>query len=274
MARLHARSGRGLRLSLVAALAAGILSSVGPMANPTPVAATTASTLDSMEVTIVGWINAERTKRGLAPLRLHSGLVTIANSRAAYMASTQVMAHPSCVHCLFDNAHIQYYSGTEVIAWSGYAPGDTAAKSLFSAWRNSSLHWGILMSSKYNYFGLGIAYKSGGHGVFMAGEITESHDRTNPWSKVSSASRSGTTISFAWTGADIRLQTHTSGLKNYDVQYRVGSGTWGTIRSGTTAKSLTLTGRAHGHWYGLRVRARDNNGNTAGYSAEVRIWVP
>lgn len=262
------------RIVLAAALGAVVLAGVGPMANPAPVAATTASTLDAMEVTMLGWINAERTKRGLVPLRLHSGLVTIANSRAAYMASTQVMAHPSCVHCLFDNAGIQYYSGTEVIAWSGYAPGDTAAKSLFSAWRNSSLHWGILMSSKYNYIGLGIAYKSGGHGSFMAGELTESKDRTNPWAKMTSASHSGTTVSFAWTGADVALQTHTAGLKNFDVQYRVGSGTWSTIKSATTSRSLSLTGRAHGHWYGLRVRARDNLGHVAGYSAELRIWVP
>ncbi len=269
-----ARLGVIARISLAAALAAVVVTGVGPMASPSPVAATTASTLDAMEVTILGWINAERTKRGLVPLRTHSGLVTIANNRAAYMASTQVMKHPSCVHCLFDNANIQYYSGTEVIAWTGYAPGDTAAKSLFSAWRNSSLHWGILMSSKYNYFGLGIAYKSGGHGSFMAGEITESKDRTNPWGKVSTATHSGTTVYFSWTGADIKLQTHTAGLKNFDVQYRVGSGTWSTIKSATTARTVTLTGRAHGHWYGLRVRARDNLGHVSGYSAELRVWVP
>jgi hypothetical protein len=89
-----------------------------------------------------------------------------------------------------------------------------------------------------------------------------------------SSSRSGTTVSWAWSGADTKLQTHTSGLKNFDVQYRVGSGTWTTIRSGTTAKSLMLTGRAHGHWYGLRVRARDNLGYLSSYSAELRVWVP
>jgi uncharacterized protein YkwD len=272
MARPHARLAAFSRLSLAAALAAIVLTGVGPMANPAPAAAVT--TLDSMETTILGWINAERTKRGLVPLRLHSGLVTIANSRAAYMASTQVMKHPSCVHCLFDNAGIQYYSGTEVIAWTGYAPGDTAAKSLFSAWRNSSLHWGILMSSRYNYIGLGAGWKSTGHGVFLAGELTESKDRTNPWARMSTTSRSGTTVYFSWTGADTKLQTHTAGLKNFDIQYRVGSGTWTTIRSGTTAKSLSLGSRAHGHYYGLRVRARDNLGHVSSYSAELRIWVP
>jgi uncharacterized protein YkwD len=262
------------RVSLAAALAVGVLSGAGSFVTPAPVAATTASTLDAIEVQILGWVNAERVKRGLVQLKVHSGLVAIANSRAAYMASTQVMKHPSCVHCLFDNAGLQYYSGTEVIAWSGYAPGDTAAKSLFSAWRNSSLHWGILMSSRYNYIGLGAGYKSGGHGTFMAGELTESVDQTIPWARMGTASRSGTTVSWAWTGADTKLQTHTSGLKNFDVQYRVDSGTWSTIKSGTTARSLSLGSRARGHCYSLRVRSRDNRGYVSLYTATVRVCVP
>ena len=81
-------------------------------------------------------------------------------------------------------------------------------------------------------------------------------------------------MSWSGTGADTRLQTHTAGLKNFDVQYRVGSGTWTTIRTGTTAKSLSLGSRAHGHYYGLRVRARDNLGYLSAWSAEMRIWVP
>jgi hypothetical protein len=63
-------------------------------------------------------------------------------------------------------------------------------------------------------------------------------------------------------------------LKNYDVQYRVGTGSWSTIKSATTTKSLSLSGRAPGHWYGLRVRARDNAGNLTSYSAEMHVWVP
>ncbi|MEO5704611.1 MAG: CAP domain-containing protein [Candidatus Limnocylindrales bacterium] len=272
MARPHARLAVFTRLGLAAALAAVVLTGVGPMAHPSGAAA--AVTLDSMEATLLSMINAERTKRGLVVLRPHSGLVKIANDRAAYMASTQVMKHPSCVRCLFDNAGIQYYSGTEVIAWTGYAPGDAAIKSLFSAWRNSSLHWGILMSSRYNYIGLGAGWKSSGHGVFLAGLLTESKDRTVPWSQMLTVSRSGTTVSWTWRGADHPLQTHTAGLKNFDVQYRVDSGTWTTIRSATTARSLSLSSRAHGHYYSLRIRARDNLGYLSPYSAALKIWVP
>lgn len=261
-----------MRLVLVAAFAAVVLMGVGPVAHPAPAAAVT--TLDSMETTILGWINAERTKRGLIHLKIHPGLVTIANSRAAYMAEHQELKHPSCVKCLFDAAGIQYYSGTEVIAWTGYSPGDTAAKSLFSAWRNSSLHWGILMSSTFNYIGLGAGYKVGGHGTYLAGELTESRDQTRPWARMGTASRSGTTVYWSWSGADTRLQTHTAGLKNFDVQYRVDAGTWTTIRSGTTARSLSLGSRARGHCYSLRVRSRDNRLYVSLYTGALQVCVP
>ena len=86
MARPRARLAIFARLTLAATLSAAVLTGFGPMAHPAPAAA---STLDQIETTILGWINAERTKRGLVPLQVHPGLVTIANSRAAYMASTR-----------------------------------------------------------------------------------------------------------------------------------------------------------------------------------------
>ena len=270
MARPRARSAALLRLALAAVFVATGLTVVGPVANPSPVAAATAS---DTEATILGWINAERTKRGLVPLRLHAGLVDLAGDRATTMASTGVFKHPSCVKCLFDNRGIQYWSGTEVIAWSGYELSENPANSLFSAWRNSSLHWGILMSSKYNYIGLGVADKSSTNGTYLAGLLTESRDRTKPWAKMGNASKSGTTVSWTWSGADTKLQTHTAGLKNFVVQYKVDNGSWSTIRTGTTAKSLSLSDRARGHCYSLRVMARDNRDYLSAYTAAVQVCI-
>jgi len=186
------------------------------------------------------------------------------------MAKKQVMAHPSCLDCVFDSYGVSYYRVGEVIAWSSYPD---VAQTVFNAWKASSIHWNILMSKTFNYIGLGAALSSNGR-TYVSGDLTESKDHTVPWSKMGSVSRSGTSVSWSWTGADTKLQTHTAGLKNFDVQYRVGTGTWTTIRSGTTAKALTLTSRAHGHYYGLRVRSRDNLGYVSGWSAELRIWVP
>jgi hypothetical protein len=130
------------------------------------------------------------------------------------------------------------------------------------------------MSGKFNYIGVGIAYRSTNGTTWGSVVLTESLDHTVPWAKMTGRSYVGTSVYFAWSGGDTTLQTHTAGLKNFDVQYRVDSGTWSVIRTGTTARSLSLTGRAHGHWYGLRVRARDNRGYVSGYSAELRVWVP
>jgi uncharacterized protein YkwD len=271
MARPLARPSAFVRLALVAVFAAGALTVVGPVAHPSPVAAATAGTV---EASILGWINAERTKRGLVPLRLHPGLVDLAGDRAETMASTGVFKHPSCVKCMFDSRGIQYFSGTEVISWSGYELSENPASSLFSAWRNSSLHWGILMSAKYNYIGLGVADRSSTNGTYAAGLLTESRDRTKPWAQVRGGSRSGTTVSWTWTGADTKLQTHTAGLRSFDVQYRVDSGSWSTIRTGTTQKSLSLSSRPRGHCYSLRIVSRDNRGLLSPYSNAVQVCVP
>ena len=259
------------RLFVAALLAASFVTALGPLAHPAPVAASTA---DTMESRILASINAERAKYGLVALRVHSGLVSLAGDRAAYMASIGSLLHISCLSCTLNSRGIQWYGAGEVIASNNYPWGSWSADIVFKSWKNSSTHRALLLSSKFNYIGIGVAYRSANSSTYAEAVLTESKDRTNPWAKMSSVSRSGTTVSWSWTGADTTLQTHTAGLKNFDVQYRVDSGTWTTIRSGTTAKSLSLTSRAHGHYYSLRVRARDNLGYVSSYSAELRTWVP
>ena len=263
---------RGLtRLALLASFAAVVGLGVGPLAHPAAVAAATAETMESQ---LLGWINAERTARGLVPLRLHAGLVARAGDQAATMASTGVLKHPSCLSCVLSSLGIQNYSNGETIAYTTWPWGDQAAQSIFNGWKRSTIHWGLLMSTKFNYVGVGVAYRSANKSTWAASVLTESVDRTSPTRQMGSAKRTGTTVAWTWSGADTKLQTHTSGLRNFDVQYRVGSGTWTTIRSATTTTALSLTGRAAGQYHGLRVRSRDNRGNVSSYSAELRVWVP
>jgi uncharacterized protein YkwD len=268
---MHSR-GRAIRhLLAVSVLAAMMATGIGPLAHPASVAASTA---DDMEAQLLGLINSARVEHGLVPFRSDPTLIKLAGDRAAHMAATGVMAHPSCLRCVFDSYKVQYYAAGENIAWSGWPWGSQAASTIFTAWKNSPVHWAQILSTKFNYIGVGVAYRSSGHKTFASTDFSESKDHTRPWARMAGSSRAGTTVKWSWTGADTRLQTHASGLKSFDVQYRVGSGTWKTIRSGTTAKSLSLSGRAHGHHYGLRVRARDNLGYVSGWSAEKRIWVP
>lgn len=266
----HARHALS-RLLLMASLAAVVATGLGPAAHPAPVAASTAT---DMEASLLGSINAERSKRGLVALRLDSRLVDYAGDRSSTMASSGVMKHPSCLSCTLTNLGVQWYSDGEVIAYTTWPWGAQAADSIFKGWMGSTLHRDLLMSSTFNYIGIGVAYRSSEHQTFASAVLTESKDRTKPWGKVSSGSRSGSSVSWNWSGADTTLQTHTAGLKNYDVQYRIGSGTWSIIRSATTTTSLSLANRLGGHDYGLRVRSRDNRLNVSSWSAEVRVWVP
>ncbi len=259
------------RLLLAAIVIACLGLAVGPLAHPAVAAASTAGTMES---TILSLVNAERANRGLVPLRLHAGLVDLAGDRAAYMASIGSLQHISCLSCTLNGRGIQWYGASEVIASTTYPWGGEAANSIFRAWKGSSIHWNLLMSSTSNYMGLGVAYRSASGRTYASAVMTESKDQTRPWARMSGGSRSDTTAAWSWTGADTPLQTHTVGLRNFDVQYRVDSGTWTTIRSGTTAKSLSLASRASGHWYGLRIRARDNLGYVSAYTAELRVWVP
>jgi uncharacterized protein YkwD len=270
MLRLRPR-GRALpQLLAVAVLAAAVLTGLGPIAHPDGVRAGTA---DTMEAQILGWINTERSKKGLVPLRAWYKLTDMAGDRAASMARNQTMSHTSCLSCLFDAYGVQRYLSGEIIAATSYPWGSQAASSIFNAWKGSSTHWGLLMSNRFNYIGLGVALGSNGK-TYADGELSESLDVTKPYAAMKGVSKNGTTISWSWYGYDRALQTHTAGLKNFDVQYRVGSGTWSTIRSGTTSTALSVTNRAHGSYYGLRVRARDNRGNVSSWSSEMRIYLP
>jgi hypothetical protein len=84
----------------------------------------------------------------------------------------------------------------------------------------------------------------------------------------------GNDVRWSWRGADPLLQTHTAGLRDFAVQLRADRGAWKTVSAATTSTGRTAPDRPGGHWYGLRVRARDRAGNVGPWSAERRVWVP
>jgi uncharacterized protein YkwD len=266
------------------ALAAGLVVTTAGFAAPTSAAnsgATTSSTstaLNSVESSILTSLNRDRAARGLRPLRLDLRLADLAGTRAARMASKNTLSHTAAGGdfgpLLYSLLGVPSWSWGEDIGWTGYPYGSQAASSLYSMWRQSSTHWALMMSSRMNYIGVGVAYRSSNHTTWASLVFTESADHTRPVARMTGDGRSGTTISFSWYGADRPLQSHTAGLKNFDVQYRVDSGSWRLIRSGTTARSITLSGRARHHTYYLRVQARDNRGNLSGYTTSLHVSVP
>ena len=260
------------RLLLAVAISMVVLGGFSPIATPGAVRAGTAET---MEAQLVGWINSSRAKLGLRALRVHTGLTSLAGYRAGVMASTGVLSHTvaGCLSCSLTSRGIQKYSDGEVIAENTYPWGSSSALALFNWWKSSPEHWGLLMSRTFNYFGVGVAYRSSNRMTFGSVVLTESVDQTGGWARMGSGGASGTTVSWSWNGGDIWLQTHTAGLHNFDVEYRIDYGVWSLIRKGTTVKSLSLSGRPHGHYYAIRVRSHDWRGNSSAWTAEIPVYV-
>ncbi|HET7169884.1 MAG TPA: CAP domain-containing protein [Candidatus Limnocylindrales bacterium] len=255
-----------MRALLIAALAATFF------AAPTS-AATSASQAESM---IVGWVNAARVDRGLVPLRYYSQLSSISGLRASRMASANTLSHTvaGSLSSQLSGYGVRWYSYGEDIAYTTATWTVDAAKAIFRSWMNSSSHRAMLMSSKFNYIGVGLAYRSSNHRTFGSAVMAETLDHTRPVARVRSATRSGDDASWAWSGYDLRLQTHMAGLRDYDVQYRVGSGSWVMLRDNTSSTAITLANRPGGRTYSLRVRATDRRGNVGAWSSASRIWIP
>ncbi len=255
------------------ALAAPVAESAVPAASVAPDSVVSASLGSSL----LGWVNQARAARGLRPLRADATLASLATRRAVNLTNSTTFSHAAAgddVGPYLAAVHYQWYGWAEDIAWSNATYGLTAARSIYSAWRNSPAHWAALMSTHLNYVGIGLAYRSSDHRTFASAVFSESRDHSRPSARVTSTLRRGTRITFTWTGYDAPLQTHWRGLRDFDVQYRVDRGSWRLIRDNTTSRSLTLWGRARGHTYTIRVRSRDWAGNLSGWSSVRSIYVP
>ena len=267
-------SPRPRRRLLSHALGATLIAAIAVTAFAAPAsAATSASTAEAY---IIGWVNTARAERGLKPVRGDKTLAYLAGLRASRMASSNTLSHTVGGN-LFNQLNyldVQWYRYGETISWSSAAWTVDAARAIYRSWMASSPHRALLMSDRFNYIGLGLAHRSSNGRTFGSAVLTESLDHTPSIARVTGARRSGDDVSWSWSGYDPRLQTHTAGLRDYDVQYRVGSGDWRTIRDNTDSTSLTLRDRPHGRYYGIRVRATDRRGNVGAWTAQSRIWVP
>jgi uncharacterized protein YkwD len=259
---------RRLAIAMPAALIAAFAISVAA-----PIATGTSGS--TAESSIIGWINAARSSRGLVPLRYDSDLASISGIRASRMASRNAMSHTVGGNLTSQlNAYgVQWFRYGEDIGWSTASWPSSSARSIFNAWMNSAPHRSIILSSRFNYVGVGLAYRSSGHKTFGSAVFAETTDHTRAVARVTRATRSGDDVRWSWSGYDPRLQTHTAGLRHYDVQYRANYGPWHLIRNDTTRTSLTVANRGRGT-YAVRVRATDRRGNVGAWSSEARIRVP
>lgn len=239
-------------------------------------APTRASTVNDVEHLILDWINEARSDRGLENLRLGRRIWSIAGMRADRMADANVLTHSvaGSISRQLNARGVPWYAYGEDIGYSPQRSATSAAKELFKLWKSSPSHWTLMMSPRYNYIGVGMDYRRSNQRWFSSLIFTESPDLTRARAAMIGADRNEDDVTWSWDGWDPILQTHTSGVDDFEVQTRTDLGPWRTVSKATSATARTSKDLAGGHWYGLRVRATDNRGNTGPFTSEIRVWVP
>jgi uncharacterized protein YkwD len=260
-------------LSLLAVLGASIL---GP-STVTAADAVDPATITAEEAHMVTLLNADRTARGLVPVQIDTRLMAIARARSADMVAKNYFSHTQPdgrnVFAILTASRITWYGAGEIIAWNNY-PMDTTATTANRQWMESPGHKAIIISTSYNYVGVGLAVDAATGKKLWTGVFMKGPDRTGARAYAGSATvRAGTTastrrVTVAWSGSDVRLQVLTAGLRSFVLQKRVDDGAFATVWASTTIKAGTFT-MYLGHRYEIRIAAYDNRGNRGAWVYKV-----
>lgn len=243
---------------------------------PAPTAADDTTTVSAAETAMVAALNADRTQRGLVPVRVDARLMEIARARSANMVANSYFSHTQPdgrnVFDIVSASGITWFGAGEIIAWNNYPTLDTSLQRANLDWLNSPGHYAIVASTAYNYVGVGLAVDPATGKKVWTAVYLKGPDRTGAraTAKAPSISASSTSarrrVSVSWSGADVRLQVLTSGLYTYRLQRRTDGGPWVTVKSSTTRTSFSFDLPRY-HTYQFRVQARDRAGNWGFWSA-------
>ena len=265
----------GVAILLVAGLLAALIAAPGT-------AAASGMTISEAELAMVDALNVDRTSRGLVPVRIDARLMAIAHARSVDMATKHYRDHYRDGQLVFiemlNDQGITWYGAGEIIAWNNSPTMETSLPVANEGWLSSKGHRDIIVSTSYNYVGVGLAFDSNNGDWIWTAVYIKGPDRTGATANVNrptvaaGASRATKRVTVTWTGADVQLQTLTSGLHSFRVQRRVDSGAWATVLASTTVKSMSLDLPA-GHTHVFRVAARDIAGNWGAWST-ARTTLP
>jgi uncharacterized protein YkwD len=261
---------RPSRLAILLAL--GLIAA--SVVSPGTAAAADGMTISQAELAMVDALNVDRTTRGLVPVRIDSRLMAIARARSVDMATKDYFSHTQPdgrnVFDILSAQKITWYNAGEIIAWNNYPTLETSVAAANSGWLGSAEHKAIVVSTTYNYVGVGLALGSNGKKIWTAVYL-RGPDRTGARATTAKptigdgATAASKRVTVTWSGADVKLQALTSGFHSFQVQRRVDGGAWKMVWTGTTVKSMTLDLAAN-HTYEFRVAARDKAGNWGAWS--------
>jgi uncharacterized protein YkwD len=256
------------------ALLLGVALLAALVAAPATTAADETMTISSAETAMVAALNADRHEKGLVPVRIDTRLMAIARARSADMVAHDYFSHTQpdgrSVFDIIKASGIAWYAAGEIIAKNNYPTLSTSLQAANLGWKGSDGHYKIIISTTYNYVGVGLAVDASGYkywtAVYLKGPDrtgAKAVARTPTVTAGSTSSRRKVTVS--WSGADVRLQVLTSGLYIFAIQRQTDSGSWVTITSNTTRTSKAFDLPRH-HTYHFRIRARDRAGNWGNWS--------
>jgi len=116
----------------------------------------------AIEAELVGWINAERAKKGLNQLDNNPALKKAAQRHACDMAKNNFLSHTgsdgSKMRGRVQGAGYRYKTAVENVGMDSRAP---SARAMGQSWRNSAPHWKNLMKRGLDDMGVGFAVSGG-----------------------------------------------------------------------------------------------------------------
>jgi len=261
-------------LVLVAVLGAAIVAPGAAVATTTTI---DAAGLSSLESAMVAALNADRAAYGLVAVRVDPRLMAIARARSGDMVAKDYFSHTQPdgrnVFNILTAGQITWYSAGEIIAMNNY-PIDSTVSAANRQWMNSAGHKAIIISSNFNYVGVGLAIDPATGKKLWTAVYLKGPDRTGARATVTGAGlRAGSTaanryVKLTWTGYDPRLQVLTAGLGSFVVQRRIDGGAWVTAVSATTLTYANFQVGV-GHRTEFRVAARDKRGNLGAWVTKV-----
>ena len=260
------------RFAFVAVLIAG---AALPFAAPVALANSGPSAAEAHALDL---INAERGRLGRAPLQWDARVSDIAQWRSDVQAGKDTMFHDlGAVTDRMAKKNIKWFEsvGEALLQGTPRSAWDSAQEAV-TWWKGSKAHWDMLMSTSahYNYVALGQAKARSGWWYWTA-VLFVGPDRTAPVASMDNVSArrtagGGSSVTVSWSGHDVQLFSQTSGLRDFKLERRVGSGDWKSVTSWTTATSKTFDLNS-GRSYSFRVRARDDAGNRSSWSRALTV---
>ncbi len=270
-----------IRRAATAALAGAMILTILPAAT-TLAAPDAPPAVRAIEWKFLVQMNQARERHGLGPLRMDSGVREVARDRSRSMRDGNYFDHvsPAGVTAgdMLRNRHIQHNSWSEVIAATRLLPLDESPAQIMDAWMRSEGHRNTILSSDFNYAGVGLA-RSGNGAIYYTIVFANQRDHTPPKAglvssqtgiSVSSTSESKP-VTVRWWGKDRKLAKRTAGLRGFTVQYRRADGKWRVLYRMT--KTRQFSGDLKKGTHQFRVRATDNRGNQGAWMRPLTVTV-